>query len=185
MLDDSDERRWNAEGPLPFTNSWEGRKAHFCVNADIPGAVDPFKQQWVHFLPAAAGNLRSVSGLTVDTLGERLKAAKAERVLISNSSDHWFAYWSNGVGAVVAHSPLKIVCSARPDGLHRSYTNPNIPKEAVMAKLPSETADRIDGELDDGKAWATKLISEAKAGVLLPRPIGNAWAVLTDLRILS
>ncbi len=36
------------------------------------------EQRWVHFLPAAAGTLRSVSGLTVDALGTRLRAAGAE-----------------------------------------------------------------------------------------------------------
>jgi RNA polymerase sigma-70 factor (ECF subfamily) len=67
----------------------------------------------------------------------------------------------------------------------RSYTNRNIPEASALAKLPSETADRIPGKLDEARQWAERLVQEADVDTLLPRPIGNALFALKDLQLFS
>lgn len=186
---EDDEAVWRVDDldtPLPTMSGWESKKVMVRVSADIPGAVDPSTATQLHVIPEAAGPMSMASSLDADTLLARLEALGAERALLSNESDRWFIWWARGTGHVVGYSPIQIVCSVRPEGVVRATTNPRIPVPSVFAKLSSETAERIDGGMDEARAWAQSLVQARGGGtVLLPRPVGNAFAALTGLVLAS
>ena len=180
MLGDDEERQWSGEGPLPFTSAPLGKRCELFVGADIPGAPDPFATVPLLHLPLAVAPLAPVTGLGTAAFDERLAELGAARVWVSNASNRWFAFWQNAAGLTVAHSPIAVVCSVRPDSLHRAHTNPNIPKESALQRLPHETEDSREGGLEEGRAWAEELVAHQPGAVLLSRPLGNAWVALTQ-----
>ncbi len=180
-----EETAWNREGPVPMTDSWESATAYVVASADIPGAIDPSAKQRIHVIPEAAGKMSRAPLMADDALTGMLEARGAERVFVSNSGDVWFAWWSRGDGRVVAYSPLQIVCSVRPDGVHRACDNERIPAPSRFPKQASESTLVHAGELDEAFALARSLVTTARAGVVMPRPIGNAVAVLTELMVVD
>lgn len=186
LLGTDEARVWPGEAPLSWTGFPLGGSCRLVVSAELARRRSRMGSVQVHHLPPAAGPLKGVPGLRTHELNSRLENANAERVWVSNARDHWFIFWQNAAGQTVGHSPLKIVCAARSDGLHRAFSNPNIPPACALGRLHSESKDgRRPGAMDDARLWAEDLIAEARAGILLPRPLGNAWAVLTDLKLLA
>jgi sporulation-control protein spo0M len=178
---------WEAEldQPLPFVSNWEGRKSWLNASADIPGAIDPSHRVRLHVIPEAAGQLTAVGKVTEDQLLAILKKAKATRVFVSNSSDDWFVWWSQGGGRVVGTAELRAIASVRPEGVVRSHTNRNIPLGSVLSKLPGETEDTLPGELPEARALARRLAEQAGLDAVLPRPVGNAIFGLSRLALLA
>lgn len=183
--DDDDPTIWNADGPLPMTDDWESARLFIHASADIPGAIDPASQARVHLIPEAAGPLSAVGPMTPDALQQRLSAIGAERVIVSSSGEQWFAWWARGDGRVVAYSPLQVVCSVRPEGVVRAHDNERIPAPSRFPKQAFESSDRLEGEMEEARAWAERLVAQANAGTLLTRPVGNVWCVLRQLVMLG
>jgi hypothetical protein len=183
LLGEDEERLWQADGPLPFISMALGKRCELYVGADIPGAPDPGASVPLLHLPQAMGPLVLQAGLTTAGFDTRLRELGATRVWVSNATNRWFVFWQNAEGLTVAHSPLEVVCSVRPDGLHRAYGNPNIPKESAMQRLSHEAEAQREGGLEDGRAWAEELVARTPGAVLLSRPIGNAWAALTQVSL--
>ena len=182
LLGDEEERQWNAEGPLPFNPTPCWVRSASCMSAlTFPARLTPGAAKPIVHLPPAIAPLVLTTGLNSETFDARLQQLGATRVWVSNMTSQWFAFWQNVEGLTVAHSPIEIVCSVRPDGLHRAHTNPNIPKESALQKLPHETEDRREGEMEEARAWAEALVAHKPGAVVLSRPIGNAWAALTQI----
>jgi hypothetical protein len=182
--DGTDEQtRWDAEGPLPFAEGWEMDTVTLIASAEIPGAIDPKAQHRVHVIPEAASPLRRTGPLQESVLSERLRAAGAERVWVSNSSDVWFLWWARGDGRVVGWARLLAATLLRPEGVIRAHTNPRIPASSVLAKVPTETADQVAGGFEEAHAWAVQLANEAGLDCVLPRPVGNAVFALADTHL--
>jgi hypothetical protein len=186
--DEDEETAWNREGPVPMTDSWESAKTYLLASADIPGAIDPSAKVRLHVIPEAAGTMARAGRMTEEQFSARLTELGAERIFVSSADDQWFAWWSRGDGRVVAYSPIQMVCSVRPDGVHRTYDNERIPVPSRFPKQASESAPVHAGEMDEAFALARKLVAEARPNapaVLLPRPVGNAVAALTELHIVG
>lgn len=186
-LVDEDPAAWQVsdlDAPLPSVNGWESKQVMLRVTADIPGAIDPSATAQVHVIPQAAGPMSFASNLDEAAFVDRLAVLGAVRAMISTAGDRWFVWWARATGHVVAYSPLQVVSSVRPDGVHRATTNPNIPAPSVFARLPTETIEHMDGGLDEARAWARSLVREhGRGAVLLPRPMGNAFVALTQVAI--
>lgn len=181
---EEDPTLWAGEGPLPMISDWESATVHLTASADIPGAIDPAAKVRLFVIPEAAGKLSPAGAITEEALEARLGAAGAHRAFVSSSEDQWFVWWARGDGRVVAHSPIQVVCSVRPEGVVRGYLNERIPEPSRLAKQASDTGQAVPGGPDEAQQLARRVIAEAGAGVLLPRMVSNAWVTLTDLRIL-
>ncbi len=186
---EDDEAAWRVadpDAPLPTMNGWESKQVMVRVSADIPGAIDPSTATQLHVIPEAAGPMSMTGVLDEGALLGRLEALGAERALLSSDGERWFIWGARGDGRVVGHSPLQVICSVRPEGVMRATTNPRIPVPSVFAKLPSETTERIEGGMPEARAWAQSLVQARGGGtLLLPRPLGNAYAALTGLVLAS
>ena len=178
LIDDPEELRWRADGPLPFAD-YALPALTLTASADIPGAIDPSASRSLFVIPEAARELHEgavpyrlnrVGPMSDAELSRRLAGAYLACPI--NQAEQWFIWWSLGT-RVVAWANLKAIVSVRPEGVVRTHTNPNVPKQSVLAKLPSETEDQRPGEMDEAFDWARSLATEAKLTVL-PRPIGNA-----------
>lgn len=184
---EEDPAAWHTDdldAPLPSVDRWESKEVMVRVTADIPGAIDPSASARVHVIPEAVGPMAASSVLDEAALLSRLEALGATRAMISTAGDQWIMWWARGTGHVVAYGPLQVVCSVRPDGVHRATANPRIPAPSVFAKLPSEGTEHIDGGIHEARAWAQKLVQEhGRGAVLLPRPMGNAFVALTQVTI--
>jgi hypothetical protein len=183
--DEPDETTWDEDGPLPFTDTWESAVTYLVASADIPGAIDPSAKTRVHVLPEAKGPLAPTKVTSGADLTDRLAAAGATRVFVSNASDQWFVWWTGVDGKVVAWSPLQVVCSVRAEGVVLAHDNERIPALSRFPRPATEARATIEGDMADGRAWAEQLVAETRAGVVLPRPVGNAWVALTALRMVG
>ncbi len=181
---EDDPMLWDAEGPLPMVSDWESATALLTASADIPGAIDPSSKVRLFVIPEAAGKLSPAGAIGEEALASRLQAAGAYRAFVSSSDDLWFVWWARGDGRVVAHSPIQVVCSVRPEGVVRAYDNERVPVASRLPKQASDSGAPTPGGPDEAQDLARRVIAEAKAGVLMPRMIGNAWVALTDLRLL-
>lgn len=181
---EDDPTLWQADGPLPMASDWESATVMVTASADIPGAIDPSSKVRLFVIPEAAGKLTPAGNISEEALVSRLEAAGAYRAIVSSSDDHWFMWWARGDGRVVAYSSIQVVCSVRPEGVVRAYDNDRIPIGSRLPKQASDTGAPTPGGPDDAQDLARRVIAEAKAGVLMPRMVGNAWVALTDLRII-
>jgi hypothetical protein len=153
------------------------------ASADIPGAVDPAAERNVFIIPTAAGALKNTG--RVDNVIAKLQSVGAVRAFAVFKGDQWFAFFTENSARVVATAELRAICSVRPEGVVRTYTNPNVPAASTLGKQPNETTAQREGSLTEARAWAKELgASSTEIDGVLERPIGNAFFGLARLRTI-
>jgi hypothetical protein len=176
----------DADEPLPTLDEVGSRTFYLRASADIPGAVDPVAHHPIVVLPEARGGESvAVGRIESQALCDHLRSLGVVRSFPVFLGERWLIWFTDRAGRVAALADLKAVAAVRPDGVVRAYTNPRIPPDSVLPKLPSETSDRVAGDMPEARTWAERLVREADVDALLARPVGNSFFALSNLRVFS